>query len=170
MVMLSFFFLGFLMLLNYTSARAVSFKTSVNTQSRPIKHQIKKMFKLEGLGWYANNKFNGAGLNRFKTLRQGSAKAIIAPENNLIKQGVYYAFKVWPSAPNPLYIIPYLDSYKQLCIPKLHQDNFWRILHLRLVLGLGFHSTNKNICDSNNTRESIVFQNFIKNGLLKKTF
>ncbi|MEW4925125.1 M14 family metallopeptidase [Algibacter sp. 2305UL17-15] len=129
MARLSFLFLGFLVFLGCSSVKTVSFKTPIDTQSKPIEYQIKKTFELEDLGIYASNEFDGARLNGFEKLNDSTAKAIIAPENEPINHSAYYAFKVWSDTSKPFYIrFQYPEEHKHRYIPKLYRNNSWSIL------------------------------------------
>lgn len=110
-----------------TSIKKVDFETPINTHSRPITYQEKKTFKLESLGVFASNEFDGARLSGFKKLNDSTALAIINPENQPINRAAYYAFKIWSSFDKPFYIkFRYPQNIKHRYVPKLYKNGVWQ--------------------------------------------
>ncbi len=115
------------LLLACSGVKNVKFETPVDTSTRPIVKQIKKTYKLDQLGVYASNEFDGARLNGFEIKNDSTAIAIINPENIPINNSAYYAFKLWGDKEKPLYItFKYPKGFKHRYIPKIKQSGFWK--------------------------------------------
>lgn len=115
-----------LILVSCKSADTVSFKTPVDTTTKPIKYQKKQIFALDDLGIYASNQFDGARLNGFKKVNDSTALLIINPENEPINNSAYYAFKIWSKTPKSFYLkFQYPKGYKHRYIPKLKKNKNW---------------------------------------------
>lgn len=112
-----------------TSIKPVSFKTPVDTTSKPIKYQTKKTFSIEDLGIYASNEFDGARLNDFYKLNDTTVVAYMEPENLPINNSAYYAFDVWSDQDQPMYIsFKYPEQFKHRYHPKIKRNDTWAIL------------------------------------------
>lgn len=74
-------------------AQTFDFEKPVDTTTRPIEMQEKKLYELGGV--YADNRFDGARLNDFSQITEGLYQATIEPENMPINPSPYYAFKLW---------------------------------------------------------------------------
>lgn len=113
-------------LLRCSSAKNVSFKTPVDTTTKPISLQIKKTYSLNNLDVYASNDFDGARLNGFEKVNDSTALVIINPENTPINNSPYYAFKTWSKTSKPFYFtFKYPKGFKHRYIPKLKINNTW---------------------------------------------
>ena len=113
-----------------TTVKSVSFKTPVDTSSKPIISQLKKTYTLEGVSVYASNNFDGARLNGFEKLNDSTALVIINPENTPINNSAYYAFNTWSDTEKPFYFtFKYPKGYKHRYIPKLKKGSEWFILN-----------------------------------------
>lgn len=131
----SFYLLGFFILASCTSVKTVSFKTPVNTTSKPILNQVKKTYKLNDIGVYASNEFAAARLNGFEKLNDSTAFVIINPENTPINNSAYYAFKVWSETSKSFYFtFKYPKGFKHRYVPKLKIDNHWSIIDSNNVI------------------------------------
>lgn len=121
--------LGLVLLSGCSLTRTVSFKTPIDTRSKPIENQLKKTFSLEGVGVFASNEFDGARLNGFEKLNDSTALVIISPENIPINNSAYYAFSTWSNTPKTFYYsFRYPKGYKHRYIPKLKINNSWTII------------------------------------------
>jgi hypothetical protein len=119
----------FLIIVSCKSADTVSFKTYVDTTTKPILNQNKQTFALDDLGIYASNEFDGARLNGLKKANDSTAILLINPENEPINNSAYYAFKVWSNTTKPFYFtFQYPKGYKHRYIPKLKEDKNWSLL------------------------------------------
>ena len=124
-----FYFLIFLTISACVSVKPVSFKTPVNTTTKPISFQTKQTYRLQDVGVYASNEFDGARLNGFKKLNDSTAIVNIYPENGPINNSAYYAFKTWSETSKPFYFsFKYPKGYKHRYIPKLKMDDKWTII------------------------------------------
>ena len=63
-----------------TSAKPIPFKSPVNTTTKPITIQVKKVFSLNDVGVFASNQFDGARLNGFEKINDSTVAVIINPE------------------------------------------------------------------------------------------
>ena len=79
-----------LLLIGCNSVKTVAFKTPVDTTTKPIDKQIKKIFEVKGLGVYASNDFDGAHLNDFKKVNDSTLLVVIKPENTPINNSAYF--------------------------------------------------------------------------------
>jgi len=127
------FFYSFLSLLFIVlgcgGVKTVDFETPVDTTSKHIQIQEKKIFKLSDVGVYASNQFDGARLNGVKKINDTTAYVFINPENTPINNSAYYAFKVWSDSPKSFYFtFQYPKGYKHRYMPKLKIDNNWSLI------------------------------------------
>ena len=119
----------FLIVLNCKSADTVSFKTPVDTTTKPILIQKKQTFALDDLGVYASNEFDGARLNGLQKVNDSTGVLLINPENDPINNSAYYAFKVWSNLAKPFYFtFQYPKGFKHRYTPKLKKDKGWAVL------------------------------------------
>lgn len=111
-------------------AKPYDFPNPVDTTTRPIELQEKKIFALEAQGVYADNQFDGARLNDFKYLGVGLFQATIAPENMPINPSPYYAFKIWSESSKQIRLeLNYIDS-RHRYEPKISKDGEnWELLN-----------------------------------------
>jgi hypothetical protein len=120
------------------NVKKVAFKTPVNTLSRKIDIQDKKIYNLENSDIYLSNKFDGARLNGVKKINDSTAILFIKPENSPINNSAYYAFKVWSSTKKHFYFtFSYPEGYKHRYIPKLKINDSWTIIDEKDVFKKG---------------------------------
>lgn len=118
LIKLTFFTL--LLCIGCKSIKEVKFKTPVDTTTKRIENQIKRVYSIEDLGVYASNKFDGARLNSFEKVNDSTVKVIIKPENTPINNSAYYSFKIWSKKEKTLYIqFDYPEGFKHRYIPKI---------------------------------------------------
>ena len=109
--------------------KTVPFEKPIDTTSKNIKLQEKKVYKLNDLGVYAGNQFDAARLNGFEKLNDTTALVMINPENTPINNSAYYAFKTWSDTPKTFYFkFKYPIGYKHRYIPKLKINSVWSII------------------------------------------
>ena len=121
--------LSFLLLTGCKSVETVSFKSPVDTNTKPILKQTKQTFKLKDVDVFASNEFDAARLNGFEKINDSTAVVIIKPENTPINNSAYYAFKTWSNSPKTFYFkFQYPKGYQHRYIPKLKTNNSWRII------------------------------------------
>jgi hypothetical protein len=109
-----------------TSAKPIPFKSPVNTTTKPITIQVKKVFSLNDVGVFASNQFDGARLNGFEKINDSTVAVIINPENAPINNSPYYAFSTWSSTPKPFYFtFIYPKGFKHRYVSKIKKDGDW---------------------------------------------
>lgn len=101
--------------------RLHTFPNYVDTESKPIQYQEKKIYETVP-GVSASNKFNGARLNDFKAGNDSTFTVMIEPENTPINPSPWYAFKLWSKAPKKIYLNIEYQNGKHRYLPKLSQD------------------------------------------------
>ena len=125
----SFLLVFLIALISCKSADSVSFKTYVDTTTKPVLAQKKQTYALDDLGVYASNDFDGARLNGLKKANDSTAILLINPENEPINNSAYYAFKIWSNTNKSFYFtFQYPKGYKHRYIPKLKKDKNWDII------------------------------------------
>ena len=118
-----FVLINFVFFIGCDSAKSISFKSPVDTSTKPIAFQVKKVYGLNDVGVFASNQFDGARLNGFEKLNDSTALVIINPENIPINNSPYYAFKTWSSTPKPFYFtFKYPKGFKHRYISKIKKD------------------------------------------------
>lgn len=116
--------------LSCNSPKKVIFKNYIDTKSRPIKLQTKKIYALENINVFASNKFDGARLSNFTKLNDSTAIANIQPENTPINNSPYYGFKIWSKEPKTFYVVlNYPKGFKHRYIPKIKKNGRWRVIN-----------------------------------------
>ena len=118
-----------LLFVNCSSVKTVSFKSPVDTTSKPILYQPKTTYKLLDVGVFASNEFDGARLNGFEKINDSTASVIINPENLPINNSPYYAFKVWSNTSKPFYLtFTYPKGFKHRYVPKIKNAGTWSVI------------------------------------------
>lgn len=102
-------------------SRKYQFPNYVNTESKPINFQKKRVF-FTSQGVYATNDFKGARLNNFVALNDSTFEASIEPENTPINPSPWYAFKIWSGVPKTIYLNFRYSEGKNRYNPKLSYD------------------------------------------------
>ena len=120
----------------YTS-RLHPFPTYVDTESKPVQYQEKKVYTTsEGVS--ASNLFNGARLNGFEQINDSTFTATIEPENTPINPSPWYAFQLWGSSPRKVYLNIHYTHGKHRYTPKLSEDGLhWRELDTTRLTRIG---------------------------------
>lgn len=110
-----------------------SYPNPVNTTTRPIQFQKKRLFELEDLS--ATNDFAAARLNDLIQLNDSTYKASIWPENFPINASPWYAFKLWSETEKEIYLnLDYSNGQKHRYLPKLSSDGeHWVALDSTLI-------------------------------------
>jgi predicted deacylase len=116
----------FFFLLVLTSCKSVKLQTfefpkPVDTNSKEIAYQEKKIYNLSDL-YFADNQFDGARLNNFELVNDSTLVATILPENEPINSSPHYAFRLWSSAPAEVYLQLNYPTNKHRYWPKLSND------------------------------------------------
>ncbi|MEX0290775.1 MAG: M14 family metallopeptidase [Flavobacteriaceae bacterium] len=109
-------------------ARKHRFPNPVNTKTRAITYQDKRIFNLNEVS--ATNNFPAARLNNFAQLNDSSYVASINPENTPINPSPWYAFKLWSKTPREVYVkLTYGNDHKHRYFPKISKDGAnWQAL------------------------------------------
>ncbi|PQJ80991.1 hypothetical protein BTO18_11235 [Polaribacter porphyrae] len=111
-------------------AKKITFDKYVNTISKKIDLQEKKIYRLENIGVCASNKFDGARLNNFKKLNDSTALVVINPENEPINNSANYGFKIWSEESKSFYLkFIYPEDYNHRYIPKLKKNGEWSTIN-----------------------------------------
>jgi len=113
---------------NY-KAQPYDFPKPVDTKTKAINLQEKKIYHIHEQGVYADNLFDGARLNNFKYLRQDTFQATISPENEPINPSAYYAFRLWSSTPKEIVVeLNYTAGFHRYP-PKISKDGeTWQVI------------------------------------------
>ena len=111
-----------------SSAPKVIFKDTVDTETKSINYQDKKVFTFASSGVYFSNKFEGARLNAVDQLNDSVFSVTILPENEPINHSPYYAFDVWSSSLKEITLkFKYPEKYKHRYIPKIKSNGTWSV-------------------------------------------
>lgn len=102
---------------------------NIDTSTKEIEVQEKKVYAFTELDVYADNQFEGARLNNFTNTNDTSFTALITPENEPINQSPWYAFKLWSNETKNISITLDYQDYQHRYIPKLSDDRInWKHL------------------------------------------
>jgi len=104
-----------------TKLKTFEFPKPVDTSSRVINYQDKKMYSINDT-IFADNQFDGARLNNFTQLNDSTFQVTILPENEPINQSPHYAFRIWSKQPQAVYVKLNYPTSKHRYIPKLSID------------------------------------------------
>ncbi|MCB0844315.1 MAG: hypothetical protein KDE26_13765, partial [Bacteroidetes bacterium] len=127
-----FFF--FLLILAFSSchtylAKPYAFPKPVDTTTKPIEMQEKKIYAISEEGIFADNLFDGARLNGFKFIEGDLFQATISPENIPVNNSPYYAFRIWSDSPKKIRLELNYTNGKHRYAPKISADGIhWELL------------------------------------------
>ncbi len=110
-------------------AKPYDFPKPVDTTTKPIEMQEKKIYAVSEDVVYADNRFDGARLNNFEYVNKNVFRATISPENMPINPSPYYAFKIWSRNKKNIRLeLNYTDG-RHRYQPKISHDGInWEIL------------------------------------------
>ncbi len=113
----------------HRQAQNLDFPEPVDTHTRPISYQEKKIYHTQA-GIEADNLFDGARLNDFYyDDSSGSFQALILPENTPINQSPWYAFRLRASRDTSIYLKLCYRESKHRYWPKVsYNGEFWQPL------------------------------------------
>jgi len=94
----------------------------VDTHSKPIKYQEKKIYDFPSVGVRISNKFAGARLNAVQLENDSTFNCLILPENFPINMSPWYSFKVWAEDSRTIYFDLHYKHGKHRYFPKLSKD------------------------------------------------
>ena len=114
--------------------RGFDYERSVDTRSRPIEQQDKRIFSIASAGIFADNRFDGARLNGFVKNGFETYQAIIDPENTPINPSPWYAFRLWADSRHNITLELKYTHSKHRYSPKISRDGrSWTSLNENLV-------------------------------------
>lgn len=121
-----FYFLGLGLLIlsgcKSYQAKTYDFPKPVDTTSRPIEMQEKKVYKITQTGVSADNLFDGARLNNFELVNDNAYRATFSPENFPINHSAYYAFRIWSEANQTVQVELNYTKHGHRYRPKISTD------------------------------------------------
>lgn len=96
---------------------------TVDTRTRPIEKQTKRVFEFDADGITFSNEFDGARLNRVERTDEGQYTITITPENVPINPSPWYAFNVWSKKKKEIRIrLAYPEESRHRYDPHLSTD------------------------------------------------
>ena len=92
----------------------------VDTSSKKIFVQAKKVYNLDKIGVKLSNNFDAARLNNAEQINDTLISVSIYPENAPINNSGHYAFKIWSKTPKTTYVqFKYPQKYGHRYVPKI---------------------------------------------------
>ena len=116
-------------------AQPYDFPNPVDTTTKPIEYQEKKVYEIAEEGVFADNLFDGARLNNFEYKGDNRYLATISPENIPINHSPYYAFRIWSNESKSIELELNYSYSRHRYPPKLSVDGEnWILLDSNLVV------------------------------------
>ncbi len=110
-------------------AQPYDFPNPVDTKTKEIEYQVKKVYDLPKQDVYASNLFDGARLNDFKHIKGELFQATISPENIPINKSPYYAFQLWSNSSKTIELELNYTHSKHRYEPKISKNGLdWKVL------------------------------------------
>ena len=107
-------------------ATTYDYPNPVDTKTKEIILQKKKVYALTSQSVFADNLFDGARLNNFEYERENTFLASIAPENEPINPSPWYAFRLWSESEKIIKIHLQYKNAKHRYNPKVNKgDGNW---------------------------------------------
>jgi len=123
------YYIIFYLLIGCISTPKVVFKEYVDTKTKSISFQKKRIFSFNESGVYFSNDFEGARLNNINQLNDSTFVLSILPENKPINPSPFYAFKIWSSSSKKVFLrFKYPEGYKHRYVPKIKSNGAWKIV------------------------------------------
>ena len=123
------YFVIFCLVVGCISTPKVFFKEPVDTETKPISFQKKRIFSFDESGVYFSNDFEGARLNNINQLNDSIFVLSILPENRPINPSPFYAFKIWGSSSRKVLLrFKYPYGHKHRYTPKIKSNGIWKIV------------------------------------------
>ena len=123
------YYIIFYLLIGCISTPKVVFKEYVDTKTKSISFQKKRIFSFNESGVYFSNDFEGARLNNINQLNDSTFVLSILPENKPINPSPFYAFKIWSSSSKKVFLrFKYPKGYKHRYVPKIKSNGTWKIV------------------------------------------
>jgi hypothetical protein len=112
-----------LSLVGFTQAKTYDFPSPVDTKTRPVTIQEKRVYSVTA-NISADNQFKGARLNAISENSEGTLVITISPENQPINPSPWYAFRLWSKGEeeNRMVRITYPEKVKHRYWPKYSTD------------------------------------------------
>ena len=102
---------------------------NIDTSSKDIDVQEKKIYSFSESGVYADNMFEGARMNDFTSTGNSSFTVLITPENAPINSSPWFAFRIWSDDSKQVTITLDYKERKHRYVPKISTDRInWRHL------------------------------------------
>jgi hypothetical protein len=98
------------------------FEKPVDTRTKPIEMQDKRIFNIATAGVFADNRFDGARLNGFIKTGFETYQAKIEPENQPINPSPWYAFRLWAESRKNITLELKYTYSKHRYTPKISKD------------------------------------------------
>ncbi len=112
----------------------IDYQNSVDTESKSILHQNRKIYFFERAGVGVHNRFAGARLTNFVMVNDSLFDATISPENSPINPSPWYAFKVWSATVKLITIRLRYEEVNHRYPPKLSKNGVdWKTLDEKFV-------------------------------------
>jgi hypothetical protein len=132
-----FFIIILLLFLNSCrsyQAKTYDFPKPVDTTTKPIEYQPKKVYNFSEQGVYADNLFDGARLNDFKYVENDLFQATFSPENFPINHSAYYAFRIWSDNAKTIQVELNYSKHEHRYHPKISKDGVnWELLDSTMI-------------------------------------
>lgn len=110
-------------------AKTYDFPKPVDTSTKEIVLQDKKVYRITSQGVYADNLFDGARLNDFESVGTDHFKATFSPENFPINASAYYAFRIWSDEDKEVTLELNYTKHQHRYHPKIsHDGKNWELL------------------------------------------
>ena len=110
-------------------AKPYDFPKPVDTSTKPIEFQEKKIYSFPEQGVSADNLFDGARLNDFTFVADNLFQATTSPENTPINHSPYYAFRIWSDKAQDIQVELNYTAHKHRYHPKVSTDGVnWKLL------------------------------------------
>jgi hypothetical protein len=103
-------------------ATTYEFPDPVDTRTREIAYQEKKIFGNEETGVYVRNDFPAGRVNNFQHVNGNLFELKIEPENHPINMSPWYAFKIWSTEKKRIWVQFTYEHGVHRYIPKLSSD------------------------------------------------
>ena len=115
-------------------AKTYDFPKPVDTKTKAIELQEKKVYQITSQNVFADNLFDGARLNNFEAISKDHFRATISPENFPINASAYYAFRIWSNEKKSVVLELNYTKHQHRYHPKISYDGKnWELLDSNLV-------------------------------------
>ncbi len=102
-------------------AKPYDFPRPVDTKSKPIAYQEKKVYHIESAGIYVDNRFDGARVNDCR-FNEDTLQITIEAENEPINPSPYYGFKIWSDTEKEILLELNYPNGRHRYYPKLSRN------------------------------------------------